>query len=625
MLALPADAQVIQWTRQFGTTGTENAYAVAVAPNALYAVGEVQNGAFPGATNAGRTDAFVSKFDLDGVLLWSRQFGTAGPDAARGVAADASGVYVVGDIGGALQGPSAGAGDVFVRKYDPEGNILWTKQFGGTTDDQASAAAVDASGVYVTGFITGTLPGQTDAGSNDVFVRKYDFAGNELWTRQFGTGDQDKGFGIAVDSSGVYVCGITGGALTTRVGGTDVFLRKYDASGNALWTRQFGSNTTDGVGAVAVNATGVYVAGHTSGALQGQTKIGGLWDAFIWKFDLSGNEQWSKQFGTTGEESGYGVALGPQIVYVAGQAGSGAFLWRFDPSGADLGNVQRGTFATLAYGVATDSSGAYVAGGSGGMQLGPNPIGDQDGFLFKVPHPPLLTGVSDAFTGQPGVAPTTWTTLYGSGLSAVTRTWDSAIQGVRLPTALDEVRVTINGRPATIYFVSPGQVNVLPPLDDATGNIQVTLENRYGASLPIQVRKGAVLPAFYAPFGESTGLRVTAVGLDGSYVGKVGLDPRVTRAARPGEIVQIFATGFGATNPAAPSDTIFTGAPEIVTRPRITIGGREAVFTGSGYLVGAGLYQFNVTIPDVADGDHVILAEVGGVTSAPTVFISVRR
>ena len=134
------------------------------------------------------------------------------------------------------------------------------------------------------------------------------------------------------------------------------------------------------------------------------------------------------------------------------------------------------------------------------------------------PLPPIISGVSDAFTGQIGVAPTTWTAIYGTNLSTTTRTWDGAISGTTLPTSLDEIRATINGRPATVYFVSPGQVNVLAPLDDTTGNVAVTLSTRYGTSPPLQIRKANFLPAFYAPFGESTGLRVTAVAPVGGVV-----------------------------------------------------------------------------------------------------------
>jgi uncharacterized protein (TIGR03437 family) len=632
VLSSAANAQVIQWTRQFGTTGSDYGSAVATAANAVYAAGGVVNGAFPGAMNAGKSDAFVTKFDLDGNVIWSRQFGTAETDVAAGVAADLSGVYAVGYTAGALQGANAGGSDIFVRKYSPDGNELWTRQFAGSgaADDWATAAAVDDTGLYVAGFVTGLLPGQAGAGGAnlDAFVRKYDFAGNELWTRQFGTIDGERAYGIAVDASGIYVAGETGGELDVRVGGSDYFVRKYDASGNAVWTRQFGTSTSDGAGyggAVAADSSGVYVTGVTAGTFAGQTKVGGLFDAFVQKFDLSGNPQWTRQFGTTSDDWGYGIALSDTYVYVTGQANSGVFLWRFDLNGTDSGNVQRGTFSTLGYGVATDSAGAYVVGGSSGNQVGPNPIGDQDAFVFKVPHPPALRGVSDAFTGQIGVAPTTWTALYGGALSGTTRTWDGAIQGNQLPASLDEVQVSVNGRPATVYFVSPGQVNVLTPLDDTTGDVQVTLTNRYGTSAALQVRKQNYLPAFYAPFADGSGLHVTAVGLDGTYIGKVGVDPRVTRGARPGEILQMFATGFGPTTPTVPSDMIFVGIPQVTNPPRITIGGREATFVGTGNLVGPGLYQFNVTVPDLPDGDHAIVADAGGVSSSATVFLAVKR
>lgn len=427
----------------------------------------------------------------------------------------------------------------------------------------------------------------------DAFVRRYDFNGNEIWTRQFGTADYDQAYGIATHSSGIYVAGETGGALGTAVGGADYFLRKYDSAGNAVWTRQFGTSTTDGGsygGGVAVNSSGVYVTGVTAGTFAGQTKIGGLFDAFVQKFDLNGNAVWVRQFGTSSDDWGYGIALGPQWVYVSGAVGSGAFLWRFDLNGNDTGNIQVGTFATSGYGVATDGAGAYVAGGVTYDPFGVPTLGDTDAFVFKVPHPPLLSGISDAFNGQPGTAQSTWTALYGTNLAKPVLTWAGAISGLQLPTSLDGVSVNINGKAATIYFVSPGQVNVLAPLDDQTGNVQVTLTNKYGTSPALTIPKPVVLPAFYAPFPEGNRLFVTAVALDGTLLGKPGLDPRVGRGVRPGEIVQFFATGFGKTNPSTPSDQLFLGAPELVTAPKVTIGGKEALLLGKGNLVSPGLF-----------------------------------
>lgn len=244
--------------------------------------------------------------------------------------------------------------------------------------------------------------------------------------------------------------------------------------------------------------------------------------------------------------------------------------------------------------------------------------------------PPAVSagGVADGFTFQAGVAPGAWIGIFGTNLSPTTRTWDNAIQGNRLPTSLDGVSVRINGRPAVVYSVSPGQVNVLAPLDDSPeGDVEVVLSNPNGASPPVRIRKQNFLPAFYAPFGQGQDLFVTAVALDGTLVGRPGTDPRVRRGARPGEIIQVYGTGFGRTNPQVPSDTVFSGAPAVVNRPVIRIGNTVATFAGNGNLVAPGLYQFNVTVPNLPDGDYAIVAEVGGVRSGTRspVLLSIRR
>ena len=109
--------------------------------------------------------------------------------------------------------------------------IGWTRQFGTSDNDYAPGLAVDASGnVYIAGYTLGALPGQSFSGSMDAFVRKYDGEGNELWTRQFGTSDNDSAYGLAVDASGnVYVAGETRGALPgqSSSGSLDAFLIKF--------------------------------------------------------------------------------------------------------------------------------------------------------------------------------------------------------------------------------------------------------------------------------------------------------------------------------------------------------------------------------------------------------------
>src|SRR5215813_1457159 len=149
----------------------------------------------------------------------------------------------------------------------------WTRQFGSSGSDEAHAVAVNATGVYVVGFTEGALPGQTMAKFTDAFARKYDAGGNEQWTRQFGTASGTFGYGAAVNATSLYIVGETYDALPeqTSSGDTDAFVRKYDANGKELWTRQFGSSDLDFGRGVAVDANGVYVVGYTRGALPGQT------------------------------------------------------------------------------------------------------------------------------------------------------------------------------------------------------------------------------------------------------------------------------------------------------------------------------------------------------------------
>src|SRR5262249_2224271 len=153
--------------------------------------------------------------------------------------------------------------------------------------------AVHGSNVYVAGFLSGTFPGQVNAGGpSDAFLRAYDTDGNELWTRQFGSAALDAANSIAADDTAVYVGGETDGVLPgqTSAGGRDAFVRKYDLVGNEIWTRQFGSangfQSTDTASSIAVDASGVFVAGTAQFALPGQA-IGG---AFVRKYDGNGTE-----------------------------------------------------------------------------------------------------------------------------------------------------------------------------------------------------------------------------------------------------------------------------------------------------------------------------------------------
>jgi hypothetical protein len=228
-------------------------------------------------------------------------------------------------------GADAAAGvHLFLRKYDTSGTEVWTRQFEGEAQQSAGlATADDAGNVYFAGFIDGTLPGQTHVGAEDGFLRKYDTAGNELWTRQFGMSDSDSCNDVRVDANGnVIVSGRTFGAFPnqTNSGGADAFVRKYDGSGNELWTRQFGTNLHDIATGIATAAGGsVYVGGTTNATFPGQISAGST-DIFIRKYDPNGAELETHQFGTAGVEQGIRVSITASALYVGGQT-NGVFLF----------------------------------------------------------------------------------------------------------------------------------------------------------------------------------------------------------------------------------------------------------------------------------------------------------
>jgi hypothetical protein len=397
------------WVRQFGTGPDDGLRAIAVDANENVIVVGIVGGALPGQTSAGSYDAFVRKYDRAGTESWTRQFGSPASDAAESVTVDGDGnVYVSGEAAAALPGQtSAGASDVFVTKFDASGAELWTRQFGSSGFDLGFVSVDAKKNVTVSGFAQNALPGQTVPATESgapgyLFVRKYDGSGGELWTRQFGSTTGQYIFGSAkVDAAGnVYFAGATDGALPgqTNAGEQDAFLRKYDASGTELWTRQFGTRNTEGGQAVSVDTDGsIYVAGRTFGAFPNQVNAGGP-DAYVSKFDGEGNEIWTRQFGTSAVDVATSVSAdGAGILYVGGStsgtlpgqlsAGSvDAFVRKYDGAGVERGTRQFGT-AEVDSGISIAVfNSLYVGGNTNGTFVGfpnANP-GLFDAFVAKL-------------------------------------------------------------------------------------------------------------------------------------------------------------------------------------------------------------------------------------------------
>jgi uncharacterized protein (TIGR03437 family) len=236
---------------------------------------------------------------------------------------------------------------------------------------------------------------------------------------------------------------------------------------------------------------------------------------------------------------------------------------------------------------------------------------------------PFVSSVANAFGGSAIIAPNTWVAIKGSLLSAPTdsRIWlGSDFVNNQMPTALDQVSVTMNGEKAYVYYISPTQLNILTPPDLAPGTVEVQVTANGHTSGIFLVQSQTLSPSFFV----FDGTHVIAAHLAGGDVGPTTLFPGLTTPAKPGEEVVMVANGFGVTSAA-----IVPGAPSqsgsLATLPVVMIGGIQANVLFAG-LIGPGLFQFNVTVPSATpDGDIPLVATYQGATTPTGAVITVHQ
>jgi uncharacterized protein (TIGR03437 family) len=235
------------------------------------------------------------------------------------------------------------------------------------------------------------------------------------------------------------------------------------------------------------------------------------------------------------------------------------------------------------------------------------------------------SGIVNGASFQTGLAPATWITIQGTNLAPVTRTWGASdFAGDRLPTQLSGVSVSINGKPAYVYYISPTQLNVLAPDGGSTGPVPIEVDTPDGRSAPATIQEQLLSPALFL-FDQGGRKYVAAVYPDGKYAGTPNLIPGITsRPAVPGDLIMLFGTGFGATDPTT-SAAALVGQPAMLAAPvTVRIGSAAAKVAFAG-LVAPGLYQFNVTLPNVPPGDQAVVIETGGARSQDGALITVGR
>ena len=295
------------WTRLLGTPGEDLVYAATAAGEGAVVVGGYTKGNLDGETNrGGLSDGFLTKYSSDGGRLWTRLLGGVGWDFVNAVASNSDGsVVAVGITDGNLDDQTNHGGwDGFLTKYSADGRLLWTSLLGSISEDRITSVTANNDGsVVVGGYTFGVLDGPVGNGGKDAFVAKFSSDGTRLWTKQIGGSGDDQITSVTTTIDGsVLVGGTTWGAVDgyASVGGTDGFLSKYSADGKLLWTTLTGGNAYDGITSVKSNLDGsVLVGGYTNGNLDGQPPTGG-WDGFISMYSADGIRLWTRLAGGSG-------------------------------------------------------------------------------------------------------------------------------------------------------------------------------------------------------------------------------------------------------------------------------------------------------------------------------------
>ena len=443
---------------------------------------------------------------------------------ARAVATGADGsVYVLTEVNDSVAGQALkGTGDVALMKYDPAGNLIFTRTFGASNTASGLGLAVSADGkVAVAGSITGALGAAgsgVDPAAADSFVSLYDASGNELWTQRRAARADDQANAVAFDPSGhIFVAGKAQSPMPgagAAPGGRDGYLEVFDATGKALSTRQFGTSASDSAVALAADASGVTVGSIDDG------------HAVLRRFDLAdpANPSLSatRDLGDLKGGNLAGLSISGGKLYVAGTSrnpalggaaavntapgGSDVYVAALDPTLADPSTDKfawyGGSGADTATGMTVVNGKVYVTGSSGADLPGSTPIGKQDGFAVALDPTTGAASWSKRFSGPGGRVSPTAIAVAGGGASVLDRL--GLPMGTVTTADTDLLTSATSLRAGDSFYVATGPV----------GRTKVTID------------AGETLLSLAAKINRATGFRARAtMASGGSGIEKLQIKP----------------------------------------------------------------------------------------------------
>jgi hypothetical protein len=345
------------WAKSFGSTVSDYCKSIFVDfQGNVYATGYFQSttdfdpgtGTFT-LSSSGSSDIYITKLDSNGNFIWAKKMGGTGFDSGYSITIDGNNnILITGTFSGTVDFDpgtsiinliSSGSQDIFISKYDNNGNYLWARKIGGSFNDLGNSIVTDANfNVYTTGSFAGIAdfdPGVgtfniTSAGSQSVYVNKLDPSGNFVWAKSMGGAGSgaNQGNGIALDAlSNIFLTGYFSSTIDidpnsgvynlTSLGSQDSFNCKLDNGGNLIWATQTGGTSLDMGNAIVIdNSSNIYTTGYFGNSVDFDPSAGvynltsqGVQDTYIYKSDSNGNLIWAKKMGGTGNDQGNSICL----------------------------------------------------------------------------------------------------------------------------------------------------------------------------------------------------------------------------------------------------------------------------------------------------------------------------
>jgi uncharacterized protein (TIGR03437 family) len=624
-----------------------------------------------------RTGAMLAAFGVTAIALPAqddvtvREIRSGFPEHPSGLASDSGFLYMTGGVFPSVSVAPGSPTPGFLRKTDAAGNEQWVRRFTPSTIVlRPHGVAVLDGAIYVAGYGGGDFSTSVRASA---FLRKYDATGTELWFRQFSSGRDTGAFGVAVDSTGVYISGEADAleAAHSPLTSAGTFVRKYSHSGEVLWTRQITVPGSYGfAGAIAASGRLVFATGAAKdgGALRCYDPDGAeLWTAslnsivdpdatlvvdgkglylahagVLSKYALDGSHLWDSRFSDLGSAvSTYagvayvaGISLTPkpgQCAYGRGDAvaaaydGEGRLLWRRVFGAAD---------SERATAIVAGENGIFVAGTA--QHQSPAPVA----FLARVNENQTGPAMAPKIVGEcianaasyeaSGVAAGEIIVVLGSRVGP-DRLTPGVIENGHLPIELAETRVLFDNNPVPLVYASDRQTSAIVPSGLAlTNNTVVEVEYRgvrsNALTVPIVPARPGLFTADSSGFGQAA-----VVNEDGTVNSPSNPAPR-------GSIVALYGTGGGWTDHYGLEGTIVgTSPPQLVEHVAAELSSAvpedgadaveaEVVYAGAapGFVQGA--MQINIRIPAAAAvGDKVPLwVQIGSASTQPGITIAVR-